>query len=68
MEAGFLSARRCGWTRQVRINGAVKLVVISVAIAVSLEVAESAKKIEFMMPALMEIASMVGKEVVISEI
>lgn len=44
MEAGFLSAKRCGRTRRVRINGAVRLVVISVAIAVSLEVAGSVKE------------------------
>lgn len=68
MEAGFLSAKRCGRTRRVRINGAVRLVVISVAIAASLEVAGSAKEMEFMMPALMKTVSMVGNEVEISEI
>ena len=59
MEAGFLSARRCGRTRRVRVNGAVRLVVISVAITV-LEVAGSAKGMEFMMPALMKIAKRCG--------
>lgn len=68
MEAGFLSAKRCGRTRWVRINGAVRLVVISAAISVSLEVAESVKEMEFMMPALMKTVSMVGKEVMISKI
>lgn len=50
------------------INGAVKLVVILVAIAIPLEAAGSAKEMKFMMPAFMKTASMVGKEVVISEI
>jgi hypothetical protein len=67
-DGGFLSARRCGRTRRVRINGAVRLVVISVAVAVPLEVAGSAKEMKFMMPALMKTVSMVGKEVVILEI
>ena len=52
----------------MRINGAVRLVVISVAVAVPLEVAGSAKEMKFMMPALMKTVSMVGKEVVILEI
>jgi len=46
MEAGFLSAKRCGRTRRVRINGAVRLAMISVAIAASLEVVGSAKEDE----------------------
>jgi len=60
MQAGFLRARRCGRKMRVRINGAVRLVVISAATAVSIEVVGSAKEMEFMMPALMKTAKRCG--------
>ena len=66
IEAGRLSASRCGIRRRVRMMGAVRFVVISAAMESELEVEGSANDGDCMMPALRKTVSMAGKDFVIS--